>query len=67
MAEYPETLQLFHAGVSRITFLACVKLSTILLSAFFLFVVTPGYHAKEGWSATTIRSESGPSTMYTKF
>ncbi|KAF3018230.1 hypothetical protein E8E14_013107 [Neopestalotiopsis sp. 37M] len=53
--KYPETLQLFHAGVSRITFLACVKLSTILLSAFFLFVVTPGYHAKEGWSATTIR------------
>lgn len=54
--KYPETLQLFHAGVSRITFLACVKLSTILLSAFFLFVVTPGYHAKEGWSATTIRT-----------
>ncbi|ETS81291.1 hypothetical protein PFICI_06293 [Pestalotiopsis fici W106-1] len=54
--KYPETLQLFHAGVSRITFLACVKLSTILLSAFFIFVVTPGYHAKEGWSATTIRT-----------
>ncbi|KAK9775495.1 putative Thioredoxin-like fold domain-containing protein [Seiridium cardinale] len=53
--KYPAELQLFHAGVSRITFLACVKLSTILSFAFFTFVVTPRYYEKEGWSPTTIR------------
>ncbi|KAH6657383.1 hypothetical protein BKA67DRAFT_555136 [Truncatella angustata] len=54
--KYPERLQLFHAGVSRITFIACVKLSTILIFTFFTYVVTPKYYEKEGWTATTIRT-----------
>ncbi|KAI1855657.1 hypothetical protein JX266_000522 [Neoarthrinium moseri] len=53
---YPERLCIYHAGVTRITFLACVKLSTIFIFVFFTFVVTPKYYEKEGWSPTTIRT-----------
>lgn len=54
---YPERLCIYHAGTGRVTFLACLKLSTIFVFAFFGFVVTPTYIEKTGWGDTTLRSK----------
>ncbi|KAI0109212.1 hypothetical protein GGR51DRAFT_109268 [Nemania sp. FL0031] len=53
---YGPKLCVYHAGTGRITFLACLKLSTLFIFAFFGFVVTPAYYQKEGLSPTTIRT-----------
>ncbi|KAK7984883.1 hypothetical protein PG988_002505 [Apiospora saccharicola] len=53
---YPERLCIYHAGTGRVTFLACLKLSTIFVFAFFGFVVTPTYIEKTGWGDTTLRT-----------
>ncbi|KAI8624109.1 hypothetical protein F5Y19DRAFT_339237 [Xylariaceae sp. FL1651] len=53
---YPERLCVYHAGTGKITFLACLKLSTLFIFAFFGFVVTPAYFNKEGPSPTVART-----------
>ncbi|ORY54853.1 uncharacterized protein BCR38DRAFT_491383 [Pseudomassariella vexata] len=53
---YPENLCVYHAGIGRVTFLSCLKLSTLFIFAFFGFVVTPAYYDREGWGATTTRT-----------
>ncbi|KAI1414062.1 hypothetical protein F5Y13DRAFT_21536 [Hypoxylon sp. FL1857] len=53
---YPEKLCIYHAGTGRITFLACLKISTLFIFAFFGFVVTPTYFDKEGLSPTVLRT-----------
>ncbi|KAI1774569.1 hypothetical protein F4818DRAFT_418278 [Hypoxylon cercidicola] len=53
---YPERLCVYHAGTSRITFLACLKISTLFIFVFFGFVVTPSYFDKEGLSPTVVRT-----------
>ncbi|KAJ9132993.1 hypothetical protein NKR23_g11056 [Pleurostoma richardsiae] len=40
---YPESLVIYHAGTGRSTFLACLKLTTLFVFAFFGLVVTPAY------------------------
>ncbi|XXH05466.1 hypothetical protein Hte_011893 [Hypoxylon texense] len=55
---YPERLCVYHAGTGRITFLACLKISTLFIFVFFGFVVTPAYFDKEGLSPTVFRSQS---------
>ncbi|KAI0531773.1 hypothetical protein GGR58DRAFT_492524 [Xylaria digitata] len=52
----PSTTLLYHAGTARVTFLACLKLSTLFIFAFFGFVVTPAYYEKEGLSPTVART-----------
>ncbi|KAI5862984.1 hypothetical protein GGS23DRAFT_47056 [Durotheca rogersii] len=56
---YPENLCIYHAGVARTTFLACLKLSTLFTFTFFGLVVTPAYLNKEGLSPTAARTTSG--------
>lgn len=41
--EIPERLIIYHAGTGRITFLAMLKLTSLLLGAFFTFLVVPSY------------------------
>ncbi|KAI0837642.1 hypothetical protein F5Y06DRAFT_70900 [Hypoxylon sp. FL0890] len=53
---YPENLCVYHAGTGRITFLACLKISTLFIFVFFGFVVTPAYYNMEGLSPTVIRT-----------
>ncbi|KAI1647144.1 uncharacterized protein F4817DRAFT_316236 [Daldinia loculata] len=53
---YPENLCVYHAGTGRITFLACLKISTLFIFAFFGFVVTPTYFNREGLSPTVLRT-----------
>ncbi|OTB05693.1 hypothetical protein M426DRAFT_319681 [Hypoxylon sp. CI-4A] len=53
---YPERLCVYHAGTGRITFLACLKLSTLFIFVFFGFVVTPAYFDREGLSPTVLRT-----------
>ncbi|KAI0452474.1 hypothetical protein F5B21DRAFT_332865 [Xylaria acuta] len=53
---YGPKLCVYHAGTGRITFLACLKLSTLFIFAFFGFVVTPAYYQKEGLSPTVTRT-----------
>ncbi|KAI1334103.1 hypothetical protein F5Y15DRAFT_313405 [Xylariaceae sp. FL0016] len=53
---YPERLCVYHAGTGRVTFLACLKLSTLFIFVFFGFVVTPAYYQKEGLSLTVART-----------
>ncbi|RYP43941.1 hypothetical protein DL768_009538 [Monosporascus sp. mg162] len=53
---YPERLCIYHAGTGRTTFLACLKLSTLFIFAFFGFVVTPAYFDKEGFSVSVART-----------
>lgn len=53
---YPERLCVYHAGTGRITFLACLKISTLFIFVFFGFVVTPAYFEKEGLSPTVLRT-----------
>ncbi|KAI0410156.1 hypothetical protein F4802DRAFT_16529 [Xylaria palmicola] len=53
---YGPKLCVYHAGTGRITFLACLKLSTLFIFAFFGFVVTPAYYDKEGLSPTVART-----------
>ncbi|RYP65212.1 hypothetical protein DL770_009039 [Monosporascus sp. CRB-9-2] len=53
---YPERLCIYHAGTGRTTFLACLKLSTLFIFAFFGFVVTPAYFDKEGFSVNVART-----------
>jgi hypothetical protein len=55
---YGPKLCVYHAGTGRITFLACLKLSTLFIFTFFGFVVTPAYFEKEGLSPTVTRSKS---------
>ncbi|GAW21104.1 hypothetical protein ANO14919_106210 [Xylariales sp. No.14919] len=52
----PARFCLYHAGTIRVTFLACLKLSTLFLFVFFGFVVTPAYYEKEGLSPTVART-----------
>lgn len=40
------------------TFLACLKVSTLFIFTFFAFVVTPLYLEREGLSTTVLRSKS---------
>ncbi|KAI2641083.1 hypothetical protein GGS21DRAFT_487418 [Xylaria nigripes] len=47
---------IYHAGSGRIAFLACLKISTLFIFAFFGFVVTPAYYQKEGLSPTVVRT-----------
>ncbi|KAI1496114.1 hypothetical protein F5X99DRAFT_86142 [Biscogniauxia marginata] len=49
---YPERLCIYHAGTTRITFLACLKVTTLFIFIYFGFVVTPHYLAQEGPSLT---------------
>ncbi|OTA63995.1 hypothetical protein K449DRAFT_20802 [Hypoxylon sp. EC38] len=53
---YPEKLCIYHAGTGRITFLACLKISTLFIFVFFAFVVTPAYYDREGLSPTVLRT-----------
>ncbi|KAI0384285.1 hypothetical protein F5Y04DRAFT_239507 [Hypomontagnella monticulosa] len=53
---FPERLCVYHAGTGRITFLACLKLSTLFIFVFYGFVVTPAYFNQEGLSATVLRT-----------
>ncbi|KAI1378822.1 hypothetical protein F4677DRAFT_380866 [Hypoxylon crocopeplum] len=53
---FPEKLCIYHAGTGRVTFLACLKLSTLFIFVFFGFVVTPAYFDKEGLSPTVLRT-----------
>ncbi|KAI0844141.1 hypothetical protein F5Y00DRAFT_249443 [Daldinia vernicosa] len=53
---YPENLCVYHAGTGRTTFLACLKISTLFIFAFFGFVVTPAYFDREGLSPTVLRT-----------
>ncbi|KAI2622491.1 hypothetical protein GGR54DRAFT_65741 [Hypoxylon sp. NC1633] len=53
---YPERLCIYHAGTGRVTFLACLKLSTIFIFVFFGFVATPIYIEQEGLSLTVLRT-----------
>ncbi|KAI5921119.1 hypothetical protein F4810DRAFT_385809 [Camillea tinctor] len=45
---YPERLCVYHAGTTRIMMVACLKVSTLFMFVFFVFVVTPLYIDKEG-------------------
>ncbi|KAI0474049.1 hypothetical protein GGR56DRAFT_650101 [Xylariaceae sp. FL0804] len=45
---YPPRLCVYHAGTGRVTFLACLKLSTLMIFIFFGFIATPAYYQKEG-------------------
>lgn len=54
---FPARLCVYHAGTPRVTFLACLKLSTLFIFAFFGFVVTPAFYEQEGLGATTMRSK----------
>ncbi|KAK3945438.1 hypothetical protein QBC46DRAFT_372236 [Diplogelasinospora grovesii] len=40
---YPEKLVIFHAGTGKITFLACLKLTTLFSVVFFTAIVAPSY------------------------
>ncbi|KAI1262807.1 hypothetical protein F5Y18DRAFT_144638 [Xylariaceae sp. FL1019] len=53
---YGQRICVYHAGTGRTTFLACLKLSTVFIFAFFGFVVTPAYYEKEGLSVTVART-----------
>ncbi|KAI3324834.1 hypothetical protein HD806DRAFT_493756 [Xylariaceae sp. AK1471] len=53
---YGPKLCVYHAGTGKTTFLACLKLSTLFIFAFFGFVVTPAYFEKEGISPTVART-----------
>ncbi|KAI6083543.1 hypothetical protein F4821DRAFT_262793 [Hypoxylon rubiginosum] len=53
---FPERICVYHAGTGRITFLACLKISTLFIFVFFGFVVTPAYYEKEGLSPTVLRT-----------
>ncbi|KAI1802883.1 hypothetical protein F4811DRAFT_368225 [Daldinia bambusicola] len=53
---YPEKLCIYHAGTPRITFLACLKISTLFIFVFFGFVVSPAYFDQEGLSPTVLRT-----------
>lgn len=39
----PKTLLIFHAGATRTTFLALLKVTSLLIGAFFVGIVTPTY------------------------
>ncbi|KFH44430.1 hypothetical protein ACRE_047940 [Hapsidospora chrysogenum ATCC 11550] len=39
----PEKVLVFHAGTTRITFLALIKVTSLLIGAFFVGIVTPTY------------------------
>ncbi|KAK2595353.1 hypothetical protein QQS21_006953 [Conoideocrella luteorostrata] len=41
--DIPERLIIYHAGTGRIAFLAMLKLTSLLLGAFFTFLVVPSY------------------------
>ncbi|KAG6000351.1 hypothetical protein E4U21_005560 [Claviceps maximensis] len=41
--EIPERLIIYHAGMGRVAFLALLKLTSLLLSAFFALLVVPSY------------------------
>ncbi|KAG8413070.1 hypothetical protein J3459_015800 [Metarhizium acridum] len=41
--EIPERLIIYHAGTGRIAFLAMLKLTSLLLGAFFTLLVVPSY------------------------
>ena len=41
--ELPEKVLVFHAGTTRITFLALIKVTSLLIGAFFIGIVTPTY------------------------
>ncbi|KAH7313528.1 hypothetical protein B0I35DRAFT_480206 [Stachybotrys elegans] len=43
----PERLLIYHAGTGRTTFLAMVKVTTLFLGAFFIFMVVPAYAKDE--------------------
>ncbi|KAI1432162.1 hypothetical protein GGR50DRAFT_675670 [Xylaria sp. CBS 124048] len=47
---------IYHAGSGRISFLACLKITTLFIFTFFGFVVTPAYYQKEGLSPTVMRA-----------
>ncbi|KAI1477073.1 hypothetical protein F4774DRAFT_216116 [Daldinia eschscholtzii] len=53
---YPEKLCIYHAGTPRITFLACLKISTLFIFVFFGFVVSPAYFDREGLSPAVLRT-----------
>ncbi|KAJ8126497.1 hypothetical protein O1611_g7140 [Lasiodiplodia mahajangana] len=53
---YGPKLCVYHAGTGKITFLACLKLTTLFVFAFFGFVVTPAYYRKEGLSPIVVRT-----------
>jgi hypothetical protein len=41
--ELPEKVLVFHAGTTRTTFLALIKVTSLLIGAFFIGIVTPTY------------------------
>lgn len=49
------SLCVYHAGTGRTAFLACLKVSTLFILAFFGFLVTPNYFEKEGLSLNVVR------------
>ncbi|KAI1098582.1 hypothetical protein F4804DRAFT_120471 [Jackrogersella minutella] len=53
---FPERFCVYHAGTVKITFLACLKISTLFIFVFFGFVVTPAYYDREGLSPTVLRT-----------
>ncbi|POR34979.1 Uncharacterized protein TPAR_04830 [Tolypocladium paradoxum] len=51
--EVPERLIIYHAGTGRTAFLAMLKLTSILIGAFFTLVVVPGYvRSDKPWPET---------------
>ncbi|KAL2263547.1 hypothetical protein VTK26DRAFT_6283 [Humicola hyalothermophila] len=42
---YPERLIVYHAGTGKVTFLACLKLTTLFVFGFFDMIMTPAYLA----------------------
>ncbi|KAI1638781.1 hypothetical protein F4809DRAFT_639274 [Biscogniauxia mediterranea] len=52
----PERLCIYHAGTTRIMLMACLRVTTLFMFVFFVFVVTPLYIDKEGLSSSAVKS-----------
>ncbi|GAP88763.1 putative paired amphipathic helix protein [Rosellinia necatrix] len=53
---YSQDVCIYHAGTGRITMIACLKLTTLFMFAFFGFVVTPAYYKQDGFSQKVVLS-----------
>ncbi|KAI1115701.1 hypothetical protein F5Y14DRAFT_409963 [Nemania sp. NC0429] len=66
-AVYGPTLCIYHAGTGKVTFLACLKLSTLFIFVFFGIVIAPAYYKKEGMSLNVARSECLSHPLFLSF
>jgi hypothetical protein len=44
---FPERLVVYHAGATRSTIIGCMKVTTIIIFAFFSLVVAPAHWKSE--------------------